>query len=463
MARIRTTSIQIKIMRHNLLFHPGYLQLPMPYLLLLFLLLIRCPLSGQDYEYKRQVIGALGINEMTPEGQDTMVYYYQTDFFNLFGLTGRLLDPKTVQEAAEINRQFFLSKLSASDLKILDDYWQRQVDEYRMKTLERGERYRVGLICQQQIADSVLMGLQPQLMPPAKAFLRKLTEDQLIILRTCYDKSIEKLRRKGEEFITFEKKFTLDITPHIHAYMVAAFRLMEKIPTSYYYNLVGASNDELRFLSEMADPYFDLYADFEKAILDALNEEGCRAHLAIPFYHFDLNKESIHSKRNAAFFAVLNSPIEGNLAVEKTAINQDTLVYEVVQSREQRNVREFINADALIAIGFFERPIPMPDTYSFVKENSEGDKSALAFTLIKEEAEQKEVIKMINNAIRSHQAKLLHLEQIHVFVESSENKNLDEEIYGVFVHNGNLFQLMFAGKEASMEKLKEILPLAIEN
>ena len=30
-------------------------------------------------------------------------------------------------------------------------------------------------------------------------------------------------------------------------------------------------------------------------------------------------------------------------------------------------------------------------------------------------------------------------------------------------HKGNLFQLMFAGKEASMEKLKEILPLAIEN
>ena len=78
-------------MRHNLLFHPGYLQLPMPYLLLLFLLLIGCPLFGQDYEYKRQVIDALGINEMTPEGQDTMVYYYQTDFFDLFGLTGRLL------------------------------------------------------------------------------------------------------------------------------------------------------------------------------------------------------------------------------------------------------------------------------------------------------------------------------------------------------------------------------------
>lgn len=284
----------------------GILYGTMKRLAVLSLLTVLCS-SALNAQSTGEIISSLRLDELSVPGQDTISHYYRIAFDELFAGSMRTRNPLTVPEEKEVLVHFFRDKLSTTDLEVLRQSWAGKYEDFQERTLVRAEAYQVALDCQRTLLDSIRRVFASDLSRFQQEVLSALEKEQIEALDDCYRQSIDRLHRKRDEFLQHEERFTRPTSSTIYDYFAFSFRLMEEVPASYYYSLVGAKNERLAFAEELSlEAYYEAYASFERAVIQALEQEGCRAHLTLPAYHEGARYQGKHTKRNALFYALRN-------------------------------------------------------------------------------------------------------------------------------------------------------------
>lgn len=253
------------------------------------------------------IISSLGLQELSPAGQDTVVYYYQVAFDELFSGTSRTRDPLTIPEQSEVLQHFFRDKVPPSDIQVIQLVWNDKYEAFRERTLLRADAYQKALVRQKVIVDSLLLVYQPKLSQFKEQVKSAIREDRLSQLQNYWDVSLVHLREKRDEFLLHETRFTKPLSPALYNYFEYGFMLMEEVPTSYYYNLVGGKRVSIDFTGDLLlEEYYGAYEAFENALIQSLDKEGGRAHVAIPAYHSGARYQGEHTHVNALLYGLLN-------------------------------------------------------------------------------------------------------------------------------------------------------------
>ncbi len=225
----------------------------------------------------------------------------------MFAGTSRTRDPLTIPEQSEILQHFFRDKVISSDVQIIRLVWNDKYEAFKTRTLRRAEAYEKALVRQKAIVDSMMSIYRSELNLFQEDVKNALSEEQLKLLQAYRDQSVIRLHEKRDEFLLHETRLTKPITPSLYNYFQYSFQLMEEIPSSYYYSLVGGKKNTLAFVKELPlEKYYLAYKAFENALIKALDENGGRAHVAIPAYYSGARYQGEHTQINALHFGLLN-------------------------------------------------------------------------------------------------------------------------------------------------------------
>lgn len=274
--------------------------------LLVSILLLFLAVAGFS-QSNESILMSLGLTEMSEAGKDTVVHYYRTAYEESFGYSQQLSVPLNLPQESTFLQSYFQNKLKAPDLQLMAEVWAKRQAAFREKTLVRAAVYEQALNCQRTQIDALHAGHVTTLNHFQEQIRSTLSAEQIAILATCYDHSMERLRAKRDQFLAFEAQQTQAITPAIYDYMAYGFELMERYPASYYYSLLRANNRRLSFVEELPlEDFFQAYAVFENELILLLDSGECRAHLAIPFYQSGERYQGKHTLRNALFYAYIH-------------------------------------------------------------------------------------------------------------------------------------------------------------
>lgn len=253
------------------------------------------------------IISSLGLQQLSPAGQDTVVHYYRTSFDDLFSGTIRIRDPLMIPEESQVVQDFFRDKLSTADVELIRMAWEDKYQAFSQRTLVRAEAYREALRHQKLVLDSLDIVYGPRLEHFRDTVLGTISEAQFRSLQDYFEQSLQRLRKKRDEFLRHEQRMTKPITSSLYDYFEYSFGVMERLPASYYYNRLGATSRKLNFAEELPLKTFYLaYEAFENALIETLDEQGGRAHVAIPAYYSGARYQGKHTRINALLYALLN-------------------------------------------------------------------------------------------------------------------------------------------------------------
>lgn len=274
---------------------------------LIFTLLFVLATVNLSAQSQTDLVRSLGHDNLSPAGQDTIYKYAQSHSKELWQGSWDLLHPKTMTETGELFQEFFADKLSTEDLALIDAHWKKKQEEYDAKTLSNVPHFSAALACQQLAFDSLLTVHLPILEAYKSEIEASLTDNQKGLLFENYEQSIEKLRDKRDEFLDHAKKFNSHVSEASENYLTYAFAIMEQIPTSYYYNLVGRSKVSLNFVKTLSlEAYFTAYGRLMDDVLFVLDDRDCRGTPAIPFYHAHLRENDDLLRKDALLFAAIH-------------------------------------------------------------------------------------------------------------------------------------------------------------
>jgi hypothetical protein len=273
-------------------------------LLTILFILLTAGLSSQN---KEGLVRQLGHDNLSPAGQDTIYKYAKSHSEELWKPSWNLLKPRTMTATGELFQEFFADKMSEEDLTLIDAHWRQKQKEFDEKTLANVPHFLDALNCQQGAFDSLMEVHLPVLKGFKSDIEARLTENQKGLLLLNYDESIVKLREKRDEFLDHAKKFKSHVSTANEDYLTYAFALMEQVPTSYYYNLVGHSKVYLNFVEDLElEAYFTAYGELMDDMLSVLDDRNCRGNSAIPFYHPHLRANDDLLHRDALLFAAIH-------------------------------------------------------------------------------------------------------------------------------------------------------------
>lgn len=271
--------------------------------LLLLLLLTSAFLVGQS---KEELLRSLGHGNLSPAGQDTIYKYAQSHAKELWEPSWNLMILKPLPEVKQNFRAFFTGKLSPEDLTLLDAHWEEKQQKYVAKISAQTAGLEAALACQEVAFDSLMQVHFPILEAFKAEIETKLTKFQISQLFSYYRASLVKLRLKRDEFLEHARVFNTPISPASEHSLAYGFAIMERIPSVYYYNLVGHVEIPLDFADEHPlDAYTAAYGRFMDDILFVLDDRNCRGNAAIPFYHDHLREQEDLLRRDALLFAAI--------------------------------------------------------------------------------------------------------------------------------------------------------------
>jgi hypothetical protein len=281
-----------------------------PVLLLLLLTLFigfSAPAQTEFTPVLQEQLNAFGYDQMSQAGKDSLYANKDSKAMRVYFVTNMVKQRHPALVRKQRFSDFFEHRLSKSDFAIGLDTLDKQHLAETVKTRERGERYLYARNCQQSQIDSLTNAWIPILNTYVDTVFQTLSKEQFHVLTQYWKEAIEKLHRKRDEFLDFEKEQTYSITPHIYDYLEWSFGLMDKIPSSDYYNLLGANKTDLNFISGLAlEHYFERYAQFENQLINVIYQDNCKAHFSFPYYGLYRSEESksIYQKRNALLYAI---------------------------------------------------------------------------------------------------------------------------------------------------------------
>ncbi|MEM6376631.1 MAG: hypothetical protein AAF705_00325 [Bacteroidota bacterium] len=329
----------------------------------------------QDKSDRDLLMRSLELEDLSEEGKDEFFSYFSNDPIGTLNATKKIKDPKTPEEAKAMFQDYFRDRVDTLDYQLISRYWDKQIEKHRDKTLARAALYRVALANQRRTVDSLLAVYYEDLKRLSPSLNELLTENERASVRVYYQEGIKSMTRKKDEFLNYELKFSYAIDPIIYQSMKYGFELMEKIPSSYYYALTGASRYRLKFVEKLVNnDYVEQYKEFEYNLDSLLSKKGYRAHSAIPFYHLELRNKAQHSISNALLFAYIENWLD---APVKEAVVIDWPICSTPTNANQQPLSALINTDKLAELGFSSSPgmsdpnIGEPETMTLISKEME--------------------------------------------------------------------------------------------
>ena len=226
-----------------------------------------------------------------------------------------------------------------------------------------------------------------------------MTEEEIKQITALHQNNRKVLARKKAEFLDFEERFTLAIDSSMYQYMKNAFEMMDNIPVSGYFSLLGANNSTIpRMEGRQLEDYFHQYELFENAIIEGVNHEGCRAQVAIPAYH-KVNKpavDRVHTIRNSLFFFVQYDSLRNTTSMEVVPSIVDTIIIEAIST--QGKIDSIIDAKLAASLHLKNMKMGFPNTITFVQLNDkEKYESIISFHVITDAEERRTFAIQRNN------------------------------------------------------------------
>ena len=342
---------------------------------------------------------AYELSALSPAGQDTVYEHYRTDT-KMFMRDAGLLDKMTYPEIKTMFQEYYKNRLSLEDLRIVLQHWDNKQTDFIQRTRERGIRYKAALECQKSVFDSVMPAYFPLLASYFPAARKAFTEEEIKQITALHQNNRKVLARKNAEFLDFEERFTLAIDSSMYQYMKNAFEMMDNIPVSGYFSLLGANNSTIpRMEGRQLEDYFHQYELFENAIIEGVNHEGCRAQVAIPAYH-KVNKpavDRVHTIRNSLFFFVqYDSTLRNTTSMEVVPSIVDTIIIDAVST--QGKIDSIIDLKLAASLHLKNMKMGFPNTITFVQLNDkEKYESIIGFHVITDAEERRTFAIQRNN------------------------------------------------------------------
>jgi hypothetical protein len=438
----------------------------MPIMLKPFILffLISCPFITAAQE-KAIFFETYNFRGLSPNGQDTLFHHYLTNK-TLFKLETDLFEKIPYPEIKTVFKNYFRYKLDSSDLKIVLDHWENKQIEFTLSTKIRALNYKSALQCQMRLVDSLFQLYHPLLKDYFPLVKSNLSLEEIEHILQLQEKNIAKLSYKKEEFLNYEKKFTLPIDSSMWQYMKFGFDLMEKIPTSKYFTLLGANNSSLSFLNDRnLQAYYDLYEKFETDLIQGLDRAGCRAQVAIPFYVKENNAavEKIHTIRSSIFFFV-----NTDTSLHRKIITNDTsMTNQIIDSihikifNSNARIDSFIRLDKIKEMGI--RPLKLANSVGLITTKTGNTASMLVtFNLVTDEQEKRNILNNIRHPNSSKKIEFMTLEQQKIYYsisikEDRHTLKLDTTFEGFTMIKDELIQILMHGIGATQKQFETYL------
>ena len=434
------------------------------------ILSVFCQTNERD---RQSILENYGFEKMSRAGQDTMLYYYEHAFTDLYGLEFILGKQKPIPQIKKIFHDFFALKLIPSDLALVDDLWDRRYDAFKQETTERAVIYCAALQCQQHSFDSLQKVYHDTLMTFRDQVVTNLTDEHISTLAGFYIESMYVLDQKKSQFLDNEREATWDISPCMYNYLEHAFDLMRDIPCANYYNLLGVNMSDLDFIDSLdLQEYFSAYARFEVALTKALIRRGCKAHLAIPFYvePVDGSTETIYRKRNALFY-MLTSALPDNIKTfkDQNAISQLDSV-QLPFMTDSKLTDSYLDYSVLHTLNYELFPFEEePGVVTFMTKGALNDMSGaipsmVAFKLIRTKEEKQGILNHVNEPRSRLKMKKTESNGSDIYYivtqeESRDAKNTLIEVAVFIIHSDEMIRLywMTANDEQYEERIKEFV------
>lgn len=328
---------------------------------------------------------------MSAAGQDTLINNPSEATIQVINQTAHLLEGWSYQQMDSLLQEHLRQRMSAADLKLITDFYDRQRVEYADRLInEIAPPYRDALICQRHLVDSLFNDYVPRLAEYRELVNSEIGPEKRNYLDKRYDLAVKGLRRKREENLAYDRKINIAIDSTLFNYYTFNFNLMEYLPNERYYGMVGAGLDMNRIPTTQLAPYFELYQQLDDAFIAGL-DKGCRAHIGLPAYHDGRSNLPRYSQANALYYAHLNllPPAEQQAAVAPK--------FTIDTSREGTLIiDDIIDRDALIAAGFVEDEFySAPGTPGFTMKNAEAS-SLLLFMALNKPEHRKDILRLMS-------------------------------------------------------------------
>ncbi|MBK9254627.1 MAG: hypothetical protein IPM42_04000 [Saprospiraceae bacterium] len=407
---------------------------------------------------------------MSKSAQDSL-YNHSLQSNNLFSLEYDLERKQPYPIIKDRFHTHFETKISKSDIEILSNFWQEKQREYEISTIERSKKYKSALQCQQIFLDSLMRVFSPYLDTHKAKILTEISKEELKLILENFNACKIKLKWKKEKFLEYEEQFTLSIDSSIYSYMKFGFELMERVPASKYYNVLGMDNSNLSFLlSKNLNEYYNLYEKFESELIYGLNRTNCRAHLAIPYFHRDTNEnaERIHTIRNSLFYFVNRDIIifdeiqDSTLKIRNQIV--DSIFFDFIESKSR--IENFITKNELEKLNLkpFKLGIDIENSITGMLNNHNGELELMVnYLLVPSENEKSDIFKRINTTeYRQKIESITTKNDIEVFYNISNDENghslkVTSNFEGYTIIKGELIAILITGNNFKIDEIKKYL------
>lgn len=412
---------------------------------------------------------AYELTGLSPAGQDTVYTHYRSDT-KMFMRDAGMFDKMTYPEIKTMFHQYFENRLSPEDLQVVLQHWDNKQVDFVQYTRERGIRYKAALECQKSVFDSVMAVYSPLLQSYFPDVRKTLTDEEIEQIAALHQNNRKVLARKKAEFLGYEERFTLGIDSSMYLYMKNAFEMMDNIPVSGYFSLLGAHNSQIpRMEGRGLGDYLNQYELFENAIIEGVNREGCRAQVAIPAY-YKVNKpavDRVHTIRNSLFFFVqYDSTIQNMRRMESAPPPVDTIIIEAVST--QGKIDSIIDKKLAASLHLKNMNLGFPNTVNFVRLNDKQKYEAIiGFHVITDAEERRTFATYRNNPEYRNRLQVLKTEDNHMVyyaVKSHEDTHtlrVDYTLDAFMLVRGELLEinLISPQRKPGAEDLKHALKI----
>jgi hypothetical protein len=421
---------------------------------------------GIAAQKQEALVRSLGHDNLSPAGQDTIYKYAQSHSKELWQGSWDLMHPKTMTATGALFQAFFADKLSSEDLVLINAHWKGKQKEYDEQVLANAPHFMAALNCQQVAFDSLLMVHLPALEAYMQDIEANLTENQKGLLFLNYEQSIEKLRDKRDDFLDHAQEFNSPVSTASEDYLAYAFDLMERIPTSYYYNLVRHSKGNLSFVEDLnLEAYFTAYGQLMDDVLFVLDDRDCRGTPAIPFYHAHLRENEDLLRRDALLFAGIHFLSKPDLdedlpeKVPRTFFIDATVVSEFnLDIATQGDGEIDLLQEEATELGYMDMSFEEKPNQSIAKMDPTGLNAAAFVESFGEVAEKR---KLIDQLSPENWRIIPGLTATVYFKEEEKNMSFPEltGIKFLVAREGNLIQGEIMGMDLEEDLIREILSL----
>lgn len=407
----------------------------------------------------------------------------ETSFFKLLSKSGKdvffqsyfkklgsyIVENEEFQVIKQKFTEYLEGHISKDDMQIIKKYWNEFEHEQIKSIIFRSISYKHALDCQLVLFDSIYQVYHPLLKSYFSQINQVLNKEQKELIEYHIHLSIEKLDIKQNQFLDYEKTSTLEIDSSIFKYLNFGFNIMKKIPSSKYYNLIGSNNSALNFIDTLKlDEYFNFYSDFETSIVSGLNKNGCRAHLAIPFYinDSDVAVEKKHTLRNSLFYYAIHNNLQNNfhyISIDIDSLSLDSILIE--PSYTNSNIKDFIDFSYIDSLNLKEIESLFIFQKTFKNRNIQGASDLIiSFFTLPSADDKKDFLVSFNTRESQIKYKKIHIKNKDFYYqidykESRHDFTKIANISGFTIINEELIMLNIIGQNITENQIFEYLSI----